>query len=91
MIKPGEFRNWLSIIWQEYSSEHESYNDYPILSMQDYFKTYKYWLKREFLYQKSKKRADSDIIVGTILYDKLDSSNVTLLSSQQKYIKTLKD
>lgn len=90
-MKPGEFRNWLSIIWQEYCYEQEYYNDSPTLSMQDYFRTYKYWLKREFLCQKSKQTDASNFAIATALYDKLDNSNVKLLSEQNKYIKTLKD
>lgn len=92
MDKSTEFRFWLQTIWQEYCIEHESYNSMPPLSMADYFRTYKYWLKREFQYRKSKQpRPQSNLVFDTIFDDKLDSTGITLLSEQNRLIKTLKD
>lgn len=83
-----EFRIWLNRIWLEFCEERQAYND-PVMSIEEYFQTYKYWLKREF--QNQKKLSNSNHIISMVLDDKLDSSEVRLLSDQQKYIKTLKD
>lgn len=52
-MKPeSEFRLWVQKIWQENCDEHEAFRE-PKFSLRDYFARYKYWLKREFRYQKS--------------------------------------
>lgn len=96
----NDFRNWLRNIWIDNCDEHHQFNELPY-SMQEYFQKYKYWLKREYKYQKRKDQivqnevaiaVDSNFIMDAILNDKLDSTNAKLLSkSQQKLIRTLKD
>ena len=91
-IQPGDFRNWLQKIWEEYCQEHEDYRDYPILDMAEYFHTYKYWLKEQYLNSLKQQYDKSNNAVALILGDKLDSAGITLLSEQQnKIIKTLKE
>jgi alpha-beta hydrolase superfamily lysophospholipase len=40
-------------MWEENCIEHELFNERPY-AMQEYFSKYKYWLKREFKFQRSK-------------------------------------
>ena len=96
----NDFRNWLQNLWYENCDEHRQCKELPY-TMQEYFQQYKYWLKREYKYQKRKDQivqnevaiaVDSNFIMDAILNDKLDSTNAKLLSkSQQKLIRTLKD
>ena len=91
-IQPGDFRNWLQKIWQEYCQEHEDYHDYPILNITEYFQKYKYWLKAQYITSIRQQTDKSNNAVSLILSDKLDSAGITLLSEQQnKIIKTLKE
>lgn len=52
-MKKTAFRLWLQKIWQENCEEHQTYGE-PVLSIDEYFAKYKYWLKREFRYQSNK-------------------------------------
>jgi hypothetical protein len=89
--KTTDFRAWLRQIWLENCGERDQYNELP-LSQEEYFQKYKYWLKREFKYQRSKETHDSNFTFDLILNDKLEYTGATLLSkSQNRLIKTLKD
>ena len=49
-MKDTAFRAWLRQLWQENCIEREGFNQLP-LTQQEYFNTFKYWLKREFRFQ----------------------------------------
>ena len=49
-MKDTAFRAWLRHLWQENCIERDEFNELP-LTQQEYFNTFKYWLKREFRYQ----------------------------------------
>lgn len=95
-----DFRTWLRELWYDNCEEHRQFKELPYTT-EEYFQKYKYWLKREYQYQKKKEQAkqdevrvavDSNFIMDAILNDKLDSTGARLLSnSQQKLIRTLKD
>lgn len=51
MKKPSEFRRWVEKIWRENCDECLAWRE-PKSSLEVYFARYKYWLKREFRYQK---------------------------------------
>ena len=53
MRKETEFRSWLKSMWEENCREHETFNESPY-AMSEYFIKYKYWLKREFRFQRSR-------------------------------------
>ena len=46
-----QFRMWVQEIWYQNRSEHEEYGELPY-SLQEYWDQYKYWLKREYRYQR---------------------------------------
>jgi len=46
------FRLWLIKMWYEHQTELESYKQPIHYNSTDYFKRYKYWLKREYQYQR---------------------------------------
>lgn len=50
-MKSTNFRHWVQQIWLENRDEHQAFNE-PELSQEEYFARYKYWLKREYQYQK---------------------------------------
>lgn len=50
-MKP--FRNWLNELWLENSEERLGWGIKP-QSLKEYFAQYKWWLRREYRYQKSK-------------------------------------
>ena len=52
-MKNSNFRYWLEQMWRENRSEREFFNEQP-QSLTEYFNKYKYWLKREFKYQRDK-------------------------------------
>lgn len=53
-MSKGEFRIWLMLQWQEHVHEVDSYSGkLPDYDLREYFHKYKYWLKREYLYQKT--------------------------------------
>jgi hypothetical protein len=52
MVKSTEFRRWLHELWLRNCDEHDQYNQ-PRFTQAEYFQQYKYWLKREFQYQRS--------------------------------------
>ena len=47
------FRNWLHNLWVENCEEHYQDN-VPPYTQQEYFEKYKWWLKREYKYQREK-------------------------------------
>ena len=48
----SEFRHWVADMWRRNCDEHDLFHE-DRHAMKDYFKMYKFWLKREFRYQKS--------------------------------------
>jgi hypothetical protein len=46
-MKNSQFSNWLRQIWLENCDEHQGYGERS-LTMQEYWKEYKWWLKREY-------------------------------------------
>lgn len=46
------FRHWVYQKWLEHQTELESYNLPVNYNSKEYFQKYKYWLKREYIYQK---------------------------------------
>lgn len=48
-MKP--FRQWVYEFWQENCEEYLTNNQKPYI-LAEYFAKYKYWLKREYQYQK---------------------------------------
>lgn len=91
-IQPGDFRYWLHEIWLEYCQEREDYRDFPILNEAEYFRAYKYWLKRQYIIDIKSRLPQPNTAIALVLDDKLDSNDVKLLSEQQnKIIKTLKE
>jgi hypothetical protein len=52
MKKSSEFRTWVENIWRENCQERFVWNEVQ-LPVDQYFARYKYWLKREFRYQRS--------------------------------------
>lgn len=53
MKTPSEFRLWINNLWQENCEERMCWGE-PRLTPAEYFKTYKWILKREFQYQTRK-------------------------------------
>jgi hypothetical protein len=52
-LKSSAFRKWCNDKWQEHLEELEGYNlPRPQYTSSHYFKTYKYWLKREYQHQR---------------------------------------
>ena len=50
------FRNWLQNMYYENQLERFDWKQSP-LSLAEYFKLNKYWLKREYRFQKSRKQS----------------------------------
>jgi len=50
-MKP--FRSWVQDLWRENCEEYLTVNQKPY-TMQEYWARYKYWLKREYRYQRSR-------------------------------------
>ena len=85
----SKFRTWIHELWLQNCDEHIEYGE-PPLPQDQYFKMYKYWLKREFKHQQ--KPVESNFVTGFVLDDKLDYTTISLLSdNQNKLITTLKD
>lgn len=47
------FRQWCGEKWYQHKDELESYGQVLPYTSQEYFTKYKFWLKREFKYQRS--------------------------------------
>lgn len=50
--KSSDFRLWVNKMWYEHLAELESYKQPINYTSYDYFRRYKFWLKREYQYQK---------------------------------------
>ncbi len=50
-MKNSHFQNWLRNIWLDNCAEHDSYREMPY-TMKEYFDKYKWWLKREYKFQR---------------------------------------
>jgi len=51
-MKPGDFRNWLRVKWQDHLLEVESYEGkMPGYNTKYWFNKYKFWLVREFKHE----------------------------------------
>jgi hypothetical protein len=57
MSKDSDFRSWLRHMWFENCREHEEFRLTPFPSLKVYFQTYKYWLKREYQFQRRNNNA----------------------------------
>ena len=53
-MKESDFRNWVKRIWLENSEERSQFRQLPY-SIQEYWKQYKFWLKREYRAQNERK------------------------------------
>ena len=52
-MKDTDFRRWLHELWLRNCDERVIYQQ-PTCTQQEYFREYKYWLKREYRHQKIK-------------------------------------
>lgn len=50
-MKTSEFRNWVRNLWLENCEEHLTFSETPY-TMTEYWNRYKYWIKREYRYQR---------------------------------------
>jgi hypothetical protein len=49
MKKESAFRSWLGRMWFDHKTEFEMYNRrFPDYTEAEYFKKYRWWLKREY-------------------------------------------
>jgi hypothetical protein len=56
-MKTGSFRHWCTEKWYEYKDELLSYGQVSeIKSSEEYFRKYKFWLKREYKHQESQSK-----------------------------------
>jgi len=53
MISP--FRTWLAELWRNNCEELDGYGQ-PRYTLQEYFARHKWWLKREYQYQRGARR-----------------------------------
>jgi hypothetical protein len=51
MNKQSKFRHWVHELWLQNTDEHLAYRELPY-TQEEYFRMYKYWLKREFKHQR---------------------------------------
>jgi hypothetical protein len=49
------FREWLQDLWRENCDENDGWGQ-PRMTLQEYFARYKWWLRREYRYQRSARR-----------------------------------
>ena len=49
-MKQGPFRIWLNNIWMSNKDEHAEAGELA-LPLEEYFRRYKWWLKREYKHQ----------------------------------------
>ena len=52
------FRHWLQHKWHEHRDELESFGSVCDYDHKEYFAKYKYWLKREYQFQRNKEQLD---------------------------------
>ena len=48
------FRSWVHHLWLQNCEERTIYHDGPKLNAQEYFTQFKWWLRREYKFQKEK-------------------------------------
>ncbi len=54
-LKPfSPFRAWVHNLWVQNCEERQFYKDGPQLNVVEYFKEFKWWLRREYRYQREK-------------------------------------
>jgi hypothetical protein len=51
MKKTSDFRRWVEMIWRDNCQERQEWRE-DQQTLAQYFGRYKYWLKREFRYQR---------------------------------------
>jgi len=49
-MKSSPFRAWLQNLYMANSDEHDEFHE-PKLALEEYFRRYKWWLKREYKFQ----------------------------------------
>ena len=49
---PSRFRLWVQRLWAENCEEHLTFGEQPY-KMQEYWKKYKWWIKREYKHNKA--------------------------------------
>lgn len=49
--KKSEFRDWLNEIWKANADERHNMG-FNSITLKEYFNRYKYWLKREYKFQR---------------------------------------
>lgn len=49
------FRIWLNNIWMENKDEHMEFSELA-MPLEEYFKRYKWWLKREYKFQQQQSK-----------------------------------
>lgn len=54
MKKASSFRLWVHNIWLDNNDEQLAYKELPY-TMQEYWSKYKWWLRREFKHQETRK------------------------------------
>lgn len=54
--KSSDFRLWVNKMWYEHLLELDGYGQPITYTSQDYFKKYRFWLKREYQYQQRMQR-----------------------------------
>ena len=52
--RSSNFRAWLHELWLRNCDEHREYGELPF-TQAEYFQQYKWWLKREFKFQRSQR------------------------------------
>jgi hypothetical protein len=48
-----KFRHWVHELWMQNCDEHRESSELPY-TQEEYFRMYKYWLKREYRHQQRK-------------------------------------
>lgn len=61
MEKTTAFRLWLHQIWLDNCAEHDAFGELPY-TKEEYWRRYKYWLRREYRYQQRQKPYQSPAI-----------------------------
>ena len=51
------FRSWCHEKWMEHQDELASYGQKLTYTSKDYFQMYRWWLKREYQFQKSREQS----------------------------------
>ena len=54
-----DFRHWLYNMYLDNCEEHREFRTMPYQNLQEYFKTFRWWLRREYRYQRSQRDRNS--------------------------------